>query len=625
MCGICGIAGQSYRKDTARDIISKMLSVIYHRGPDDEGVLIDEGIALGIRRLSIIDIEFGHQPMANEDGSVWVVSNGEIYNFLELKEGLEQKRHVFKTCSDTEVILHLYEDEGLDFVNKLSGMFSFCIWDKKKSTVILARDRFGIKPLYYTIKENILVFASELKSILSFPGIEKEINPDALNNYLLLEYIPSPLSIFKDIHKLQPAHILVYKNGNINIKKYWELKLDNNLKLRSELEARDSLMALLRKSIKSHFISDVPVGVYLSGGIDSSAIVALSGGLFPGRIKTFSIGFKEDSFDETRYSKEIAGLFNTEHQHRVFGYNDAISALPQIVKMLDEPLADSSIFPTYILSKFSKEYVTVALSGDGGDEIFGGYPTYQAHLFLKYYNRIPSFLRKKMIEKLIAKIPVDYRNFSLDFVAKKFISGANIHDPLRRHIEWMSTFDSKDRRDLCSDWLHNDQEEVFFNSLNLSNNMDELTFIQKLDIDTYLRDDLLVKTDRASMMNSQEVRVPFLDRELVEFVFSLPSDLKIKNFRTKYILKETMKKILPQSIINRKKKGFGMPVAFWIKNQLKGHILDMLSESSIEKQGLFNYRYINKILHEHISSKINHHKKIWTLFMFELWYQKYME
>ena len=624
MCGICGIAGRSYNSDTAGNIISKMLSTLYHRGPDDKGILIDNNIALGMRRLSIIDIEGGHQPMSNEDESVWVVSNGEIYNFLELKEDLKKKGHLFKTRSDTEVILHLYEENSLDFISKLNGMFSFCIWDKKRSTVLLARDRFGIKPLYYTFKENSLIFASELKAILAFPGIKKEINLNALNSYLSLEYIPSPFSIFKNIHKLPPAHILIYRDGNISIKKYWELKLDNKLKIKNEIEASEILSALLKQSIKSHFVSDVPIGVYLSGGIDSSAIAALSNELFPNTIKTFSIGFREDSFDETLYSKKIAGLFNTEHRCRVFGYNDAISALPQIVEMLDEPLADSSIFPTYILSKFSKEYVTVALSGDGGDEIFAGYPTYQAHLFMKYYNRIPYFLRKKAVEKLISKMPVDYRNFSLDFIAKKFISGADMQEPLRRHIEWMSAFNDKDKRYLCNGWPDIQQEEGFFSSLDLPENADDLTLVQKLDIDTYLRDDLLVKTDRASMINSQEVRVPFLDHRLVEFVFSLPSNLRVKNFRTKHILKETMKGALPKNIINRKKKGFGMPIALWIKNQMRDYVLDMLSEGRIKKQGLFSYEYIEHILDEHINNKANNHKKIWVLFMFELWHEKYM-
>ena len=625
MCGICGIAGQLNNKQIYRDIISKMLESIYHRGPDDEGIFMDKEIILGIRRLSIIDLENGHQPMTNEDGTVWTVFNGEIYNFLDLRESLKKKGHIFKTHSDTEVILHLYEEKDLELVNMLQGMFAFAIWDKKKSKIILARDRFGIKPLYYTVINDILVFASELKSILAFPEVKKEINPLALDNYLSLEYIPSPQSIFKNVYKLPPAHILTFKDQAINLTKYWKLEKQDSIVAKNELEAKERLLGLLKQSIKKHFISDVPIGIYLSGGIDSSSIVAISKELFPYPVKTFSIDFKEDSFDESKYSKEIASRFNTEHEHRLFDSADMIKALPQIVKMLDEPFADASIFPTYLLSKFSKDYIKVALSGDGGDEIFAGYPTYLAHNFVKYYKFIPYFIRRKIIEKLVKKIPVSHRNFSLDFILKKFISGAEIDDFFCRHIVWMGAFDESEKKYLCRGGLIDNREnEMYPSGLNLKKEADLLTMIQKLDIDTYLEGDILVKTDRASMMNSQEVRIPYLDHELVEFVFNLPASWRIKNFTTKYIFKETMNGRLPKNIINRKKKGFGVPIAFWIKNQLKDLVLDTLNKDQINRQGLFNYDYIKEILDQHLKGKADNRKKIWNIFMFELWYREYI-
>lgn len=626
MCGICGIAGELNNKKFYENTMPKMLESLYHRGPDDEGVFKDKDIIFGARRLSIIDLVNGHQPMSNEDQTLWIVFNGEIYNFLELRELLQKKGHIFKSRTDTEVILHLYEEEGPDCVRRLNGMFAFSIWDKKNTRVILARDRFGIKPLYYTFINNILVFASELKAILTFPEIRKEIDPAALDSYLSLEYVPSPKSILKNIYKLLPAHILIYKNGDMDIKRYWSLESKDHTGPRDESDVKQALFSLLKKSVKGCSISDVPIGVYLSGGIDSSSIIAISREVFAQTLKTFSIGFEEDSFDESRYSKQVSSLFNTEHKHRVFDSDDAISILPEISRMLDEPLADGSIFPTYILSRFSRQDITVALSGDGGDEVFAGYPTYQAHAFIKYYRRLPLFIRKKIIERLINKMPVDYRNFSLDFVAKRFISGADIDEPLPRHMIWMSAFTEADKSCLYNGWLKGQLEDKlnFLTFFGLNRETDDITLFQKLDMESYLKDDLLVKIDRSSMMNSQEVRVPYLDHELVEFVFNLPSHLRLNRFRTKYLLKETMKDYLPKGIIKRRKKGFGMPIAFWIKNQLKEYILDMLNEDRVKREGLFDYKYIKKILNEHLENKVDNRKKIWALFMFELWHNNYI-
>lgn len=605
-----------------------MLDTIRHRGPDDQGIFIDEDIVLGIRRLSVIDLVSGHQPIHNEDESLWIVYNGEIYNFSELREYLEKKNHIFYTKSDTEVIVHLYEEYGRDCVNKLNGMFAFAIWDKKKNELFLARDRFGIKPLYYSEFNGQLIFASEIKAILQFPDFKRELDFNALNQYLTFEYVPAPRSIFKKIQKLPAAHLLIYKNKNISLVKYWDINFFQRGNLISEAEAVERLSELLKDVTKRHLVSDVPLGVFLSGGIDSSAIVSLTSNFLTDRIKTFSIGFKEDSFDESRYIQQVAKLYNTEHNHQVFEAKDLFSTLLDAVSYLDEPLGDASFFPTYLLSKFTRQNVKVALSGDGGDELFAGYPTYQAHKLTKYYYLIPSIVRKNIINNIIMNLPVSMDNFSLDFKAKKFISSDSFI-PIIRHIDWMGSFNSQEKNELYAPEL-----KGMLAKENLSNSLDyylkeletgdELDRLQYIDIKTYLQDDLLVKTDRASMANSLEVRVPYLDHELVEFVFGLPSSLRLNNFKTKYILKKTMRKFLPKNIVNRKKKGFGIPIAFWIKGEFRQLVLDILSKDKIRKEGIFKYQFIENLLKQHFSNKVDNHKKIWTLVMFEAWSKEYL-
>ena len=604
-----------------------MLATISHRGPDDQGVFIDKDIVLGIRRLSVIDLVNGHQPIHNEDESLWIVYNGEIYNFSELRGYLEKKGHIFYTKSDTEVILHLYEEYGRDCVNKLNGMFAFVIWDKKKNELFLARDRFGIKPLYYSEFNGQFIFASEIKAILQFPDFKRELDFNALNQYLTFEYVPAPRSIFKKIQKLPAAHLLIYKNKNISLVKYWDIDFFQRGNLINEVEAEERLLEVLKNVAKRHLVSDVPLGVFLSGGIDSSAITALTSNFSTDRIKTFSIGFKEDSFDESRYIQQVAKLYNTEHNHQVFEAKDLFSMLLEAVRYLDEPLGDASFFPTYLLSKFTRQNVKVALSGDGGDEIFAGYPTYQAHKLTKYYYLIPPVVRKNIINNIIMNLPVSLDNFSLDFKAKKFIS-SNSSIPIIRHIDWMGSFNYQDKFELYAPGL----KEILAKE-NLSNSLayylkelevkDELDRLQYIDIKTYLQDDLLVKTDRASMANSLEVRVPYLDHELVEFVFGLPSSLRLNNFKTKYILKKAMRNFLPKNIINRKKKGLGMPVAFWIKSDIKRLISDIFERNKIIKEGFFNYECIDRLLKEHFNNRADNRKKIWTLLMFELWLKEY--
>ena len=605
-----------------------MVKALAHRGPDDTGVFIENDVALGVTRLSIIDLAGGHQPLHNEDKTIWLVCNGEIYNFMELREYLSKKGHVFYTKTDTEVIVHLYEEYGDGCLNKLKGMFAFAIFNQKKKELFIARDRFGIKPLYYYADNSQLIFASEIKSILQFPDFKRDLDLIALDQYFTFEYVPAPRSIFRNIKKLPAAHYLTYREKNINVSKYWDIDFSQSQVLLDEREAKDKLAGLLNTVIKRHLISDVPLGVFLSGGIDSSTITALSSRLSNKRIKTFSIGFKENSFDESEYALKVSALYNTSHHHHIFEISDLLRIIPKAMYYLDEPLADASFFPTYLLSNFARQNVTVVLSGEGGDEIFAGYPTYQAHKLAEFYKYIPEYIRNNLINKVINRLPVSVDNFSLDFKAKKFISFLS-SDAALRHIYWMGSFNFQDRVKLYSPspreaLMADNLYDTLSAYLLQSKNCCELDLFQYLDIKTYLQDDLLVKADRAGMANSLEIRVPYLDHELVEFVFSLSPRLRLKNLNTKYILKEIARDFLPRDIIKRQKKGFGIPIASWIKNDFKEVILDALGKDKIKKEGFFNYAYIEKLLREHFANKTDNRKKIWTLFMFELWLKEYL-
>lgn len=627
MCGICGFMSSGKFSISKQDIILNMLEAIHHRGPDDKGFLIKEDVALGIARLSIIDLISGHQPIHNEDSSIWIVCNGEIYNFPELKNNLSEKGHIFYTKTDTEVIIHLYEEYGRDCVNKLNGMFAFAILDSNKSELFLARDRFGIKPLYYADFNGQFIFASEIKAILKFPDFKRELDFVAMDQYFTFEYVPAPRSIFKSIKKLPAAHTLVYKNNNFYINKYWDINFLKKFNFTSEKETEERLLELLKSVIKRHLFSDVPLGIFLSGGIDSSAITALTSILSGKKINTFSIGFSEESFDETKHIQQISKLYNTKHYHRIFEFKDLFGLLPEAGRFLDEPLGDASFFPTYLLSKFAKQNITVALSGEGGDELFAGYPTYQAHNLAGYYRLIPAFIRANIIERLVMALPVSIDDFSFDFKTKRFISSASLPVSMR-HIEWMGSFNRQDKTELYADDLKVilekenslNGEDDYFNNVSSGGILDKL---QYFDIKTYLQDDLLVKTDRASMANSLEVRVPYLDYELAEFVFSLPPYLRLNKFKTKYIFKKAVRSLLPENIINRKKKGFGIPVAVWLKKELKEFILEVLNKDN--KMKLFNQLYIKNLLYQHFSGNIDNRKKIWTLFMFELWWNEYLK
>lgn len=609
MCGIAGII--DFNQQPHRDIISKMLQTISYRGPDQQGIHIDKNTALGIRRLSIIDLISGNQPIHNEDKTVTVVFNGEIYNFLQLKNLLELKGHKFKTNSDTECLVHLYEVYGSEMSKYLKGMFAFAIWDKNRKLIYIARDPSGIKPLYYWQKGEKLLFGSEPKTILCHPLVKKNINLEAVRIYSSLGYIPADLSIFEGIYKLLPGHYLIFSESGKRIRSYKTITPNTS---------QDSSMdELLEEAVLSHSISDVPLGVFLSGGIDSSLVTYYLTKNINKKINTFSIDFEEKSFNEGYFAQIVAKKLGTNHHKDTFNSKDIIRLFPIISEKLDEPLADPSLFPTYKVSALAKRYVKVVLSGDGGDELFGGYPTYRGHLMAESFRRIVPPLFSKTILSVLKLLPVSFENYPKTEVLKVFLKGLHL-DPFKRHLLWMSL------KNYSTDLLN---KEVFRKNLRLddlelvkeiiqrieSTPKDLTTKMQLLDYETYLKDDLLVKVDRASMYNSIEVRVPFLDNQVIERAFALNSHVSL--FDTKKVLRSLLKDKFPAAISKRPKKGFGIPVAKWLNSDLEDLAYEHLHNKKLYQY--FNKDKVNQIWDEHKNKKQDNSKLIWMLVMLSGW------
>lgn len=626
MCGIVGII-QGYREQPADKRTARaMAATLVHRGPDDEGFYYRGSIVLGMRRLAIIDLPGGHQPISNEDGSVWVVFNGEIYNFAILREDLEARGHKFRTSSDTEVIVHLYEEFGDGLLDHLNGMFAFALWDEREERLLIARDRMGEKPLYYAeLPDRTFVFASELKAVLQHPAIEGRIDVRALRKYLSYEFVPSPYSIIEGVSKLPPAHKLVWQRRGWRTERYWNLSYgEPKLKIGIN-EAAEEVRVRLGEAVRQRLIADVPLGVLLSGGVDSSAIAALACEVGSTRIKTFSIGFEEKSFDESSHARLVANHLGTEHHEKRFKEREMLDVVTEIPRLLDEPLGDASLIPTYLLSQFARGEVTVALGGDGGDELFAGYPTYSAHQLVETYNLIPRGLRQSVIERGIARLPVSLENLSFDFKARRFIKGAALPAG-KRHTVWMGSFDPEQQAQLLNRDLlaASPDEEVYeevskFDVPSAESGESLVESMMRLDATHYLSECVLVKVDRASMAASLEVRAPFLDHTFIEHVSRLPLSLKLRGMTTKYVLRRAMKDRLPTRITGRGKKGFGMPVAKWIKGELAPLVNDMLDESRLRRQGLFNPTYVRQLIEGHKRGNADNRKLIWTLLMFEMY------
>ena len=625
MCGICGIAG--YDPVVQEDLV-RMTRVLRHRGPDDEGFFLESyadglGVGLGFRRLSIIDLDTGNQPITNETATVQLVFNGEVYNFRELRKELEARGHRFATNADTEVIVHLYEDVGVRCVERLNGMFALALWDSTRRELVLARDRFGKKPLYYAELGRSLVFGSELKSLLQHPGCERRLDFESLGRYLALEYVPTPGSIIEGVRKLPAGHILRWSGGRTSVEAYWDLSFADDTPPLADDEYADMLREHLRASVRRRLMSDVPLGAFLSGGIDSSSIVALMVEAMPAEaVKTFTIGFGERSFDESEHARRVARHFGTDHHEDVFTSSVMLDLLPAMADFLDEPFADASILPTYLLSRFTREHVTVALGGDGSDELLAGYPTFTADRLATLYP-LPRVVHEGVIVPLVDRLPVSTSNFSLDFKLKRFARAASLPAGTR-HATWLGSFDQSELAALLTrepgDVLA-DQRRVY----DAAPSADGLERLIYLYSKTYLQDDILVKVDRASMACSLEVRAPFLDVDLVEFLGRVPSRLKLRRFDTKHLLKRSMTGLLPPGIASRKKKGFGIPIAQWFKNELRDELQEELGAERLKAQGIFEPAEVQRLLAEHLTGRRDHRKSLWTLFVFQLWHRRWME
>jgi asparagine synthase (glutamine-hydrolysing) len=631
MCGIYGYIDS--RENVPPEILGRMGETLRHRGPDDEGQWVrrsgERSACLGHKRLSILDLSAaGRQPMSNEDGSLGLTCNGEIYNFRELKQELIAKGHAFKSNSDNEVILHLYEEMGIECLQRLNGMFAFALWDEGRQALFLARDRIGKKPLHYSVYAGGIAFASEIKALLKHPKVAREIDLASLSKYLTFEYVPAPHTIFKSIKKLEPGHYLLYQKGRAEVKKYWDIPLeDSPLSFKTEDEYVEELRDILTRAVRSRLVADVPVGVFLSGGIDSSLVAALAARANR-QIECFSIGFDEKSFDESPHAQVVARALNLNHRLKIFSTREMLDNLDALPNFLDEPLADASILPSYLLAQVAAERVKVALSGDGGDELFAGYQTYQAHRIITYYDTLPERL-KDGFRYLASRLPVSHANVSTDFMIKQFLRGVGVSSEIRFFI-WMGSFTDGEKRELLTGDLKaalssDHTYEDIFNHVRESGLHKDLERILYLSMKLYLQDGVLVKVDRASMANALEVRSPMLDTEFVEFACRLPMSYKLHGLKTKYLLKKAAAGILPGAIINRKKKGFGIPVSKWLAGELKSYMLDYLSEERIRRQGFFNYAYVKRLIDEHFARRKDNRKLLWTLLIFQIWYERFFE
>ena len=615
MCGVAGFTGKGNRQ-----VLEKMIATLKHRGPDNLGFYECEGVSMAHSRLSILDMSLaGHQPMKCDQGDVFLSYNGEIYNFPQLKTELKEKGYKFLSGTDTEVIIYLYKEYGEKCFKMLNGMFAIALYDKRNRKIVLARDRMGEKPLYWSFKNGALVFASEIGAILAHPAISRDLDVLAVYQFFAFDYVPQPKTVFKDVAKLENGQMLVLENGRIRLEKFYELKIKEGAKI-SEGKAAEELAALLEDSVKTRLVSDAPLGVFLSGGIDSSAVVYFAKKHKPD-LKTFSIGFKEKTFDESDYIKLAVKAIGSNHYHKEFGPKEMTDSLPEIFAKLDEPFGDPSLLPTFLLAKFARGQVTVALGGDGGDELFMGYPNYKLQKFIQMTG-----LRKIKINDFFAKLllkffPASSENMAFSFVAQRAVMSGRFPAHLRdfaavggyhRLLKELFTFGKETER------------ELFYFANNFLKDYKDLDHLGKVALlfqKYYLSDNILFKADRASMYSSLEERSPFLDCRLVDFANSLPHSLKLKGFNSKHILKKAMEGKLPSAIIHRKKKGFGIPLSAWLKNELKDFMLETLNEKNIKEIGFINNSIVRRLINDHLSGKMDNKKILWNLIVFTHWFK----
>jgi asparagine synthase (glutamine-hydrolysing) len=632
MCGIYGVMNFKEREAPLAPLLACMGSVIEHRGPDDSGTYVGRGIGLGMRRLSIIDVAGGHQPISNEDETVWLVLNGEIYNFEELRVVLEKKGHRFRTHSDTEVIVHLYEEEGPAFLKRLRGMFGLALWDVKRELLILGRDRIGEKPLYVRREPHRLLFASELKSILQVEDVPRRLNQEALQEYLALGYVPAPLTMLQGIEKILPGHCLVIEKDRIQEHEYWDVPY-GPVENHSEREWIERIRDKLLETVKMQLVSDVPLGAFLSGGIDSSTIVAAMARLTGQPVKTYSIGYGGDQsyYNELPYAKIVAQAFGTDH-HEIVVHPEVSELLPKMMWHLDEPIADSACLTTYLVSRLARESVTVILSGVGGDELFGGYRRYLGDSLHRWYRLLPGPIRHSWLPALLRQVPQDRGSAWKDYAryAAAFTKTAQ-EDPATRYMSYVTLFSPQAQADLLTEEARrslngNEAAAAALRTYFARRTEDDsLNRIIYTDLKTSLPDDLLALTDRMSMAASVECRAPLVDYELVELASRMPSSLKVRGLTLKYLLKKAVAPWLPREVIERKKRGFGAPVGGWLRQDLKPLIHELLSETQVQRRGLFHWPAIQQLLTAHQEQRNDHTDRIFALIALETWCRVYLD
>ena len=625
MCGIAGFVESSsvadpFGPDDSRDLIHRMCDVIRHRGPDDEGVLVSDGVALGMRRLSIIDLSTGHQPIHNEDKTVWIVFNGEIYNFRELRRELEAAGHRFYTSTDTEAIVHAYEEWGTAAMGRLRGMFGLAIWDTRARRLLVARDRIGIKPLHYAAVGGRLYFGSEIKSLLCAPDLPRDLDADAFDHYLSFLYTPRDGSIFQSVRKLPPGHLLTWADGRLRVERYWQLPAEETFE-GSETDASVALFDVLIDAVRSHLVSDVPLGAFLSGGVDSSLVVGLMAQTSGARVKTFSIGFDEPAFDELEHARRVANHFGTDH-HEFVVKPDAISILDRLVAHFDEPFADSSAIPTWYVSEMARRHVTVVLSGDGGDELFGGYDRYVPHPRVVAFDRYGRGPLRRVAATAASALPHGSRG-------KDFLRHVG-RDNRGRYLDTIRFFSADEKPALLSNDLQNrlqqpDPEARLARHFARFARLPWASQMMRFDAETYLPDDVLTKVDRMSMAHSLESRVPLLDNDVIAFASRLPAAFKIKNGRRKHVLKKVAARLLPRDLVDRRKQGFGVPLGVWFRGNLRELFADTLLSPASLGRGYFQPAFVRRLVDDHLAGRRDHTLRLWQLVVFERWHQQYVD
>jgi asparagine synthase (glutamine-hydrolysing) len=627
MCGIVGMVNLDGRAADAA-LLGRMNDAIFHRGPDEDGVYLKEHVGLAMHRLAIIDLEGGQQPISDEGGTAWIVYNGEVYNYREVKKELEARGHRFHTDCDTEVVLHAYLEYGEDCPKHLRGMFAFAVWDERRGELFVARDRVGKKPLLYARTATAFVFGSEFSALLRHPSVGREIDRAALDDYLTFMCVPAPQTAYRDIRKLEPGHSLTLtRDGEVRTRRYWEPDFSKKVRLTEE-EAGARALELLREAVRVRLMSEVPLGAFLSGGIDSSAVVALMAEESSGPVKTFSIGFEEQDFSELHHARRVAERVGAEH-HEFVVRPDALEVLPTLVEHYGEPYADSSAIPTYYVARETRKHVTVALNGDGGDECFAGYERYAAMRLSERYRRLPGLLREGVIRQALELLPISEQKRTRAGKVRRFVRAASL-PPVERYLNWVGIVQREAKDELYTDEFrrevgHRDAADWLRPWFARANGAGVVDASLLADTMTYLPNDLLVKVDIASMANSLEARSPFLDHHVIEFAASLPENLKLRGLTTKYILKKTLQKLLPSENLTRSKMGFGVPIGQWFRGQMQPFLRENLLSERAAGRGLFRPEAVRRMVELHTRGERDYTHQLWTLLMLELWFQRFID